>query len=72
MDRSHQKGIAFFEAGRTVSKSEAVTAFIDKTLPVLRRHHEKIRALLPAVRSDAAPNPEGNPETKSQLEQPRR
>ena len=72
MDRSHQKGIAFYEAGLKVAKTEAVKGFIEKTLPVLRRHHEQIKTLQPAVRDPGTPNPEGNPEAKAQLEQPRR
>lgn len=51
MDRSHAKGIAWYEGGRTMAKSDHVKAFIEKTLPVLRKHHEMVKALLPAVQS---------------------
>lgn len=45
MSMGHQKSIALYEAGRKVAKSENVIAFIDKTLPVIKSHAEKIDQL---------------------------
>jgi putative membrane protein len=45
MAMCHEKDIALFEAGKKVAKSDKVTAFIDKTLPVLKAHAEKIQSL---------------------------
>lgn len=47
MDRCHAKDIALFEAAKKVAKSSEVTAFIDKTLPVIKSHAKKINALQP-------------------------
>ncbi len=42
MATCHEKGIALFEAGKKVARSEQITAFADKTLPVLKNHAEHI------------------------------
>ncbi len=43
MAAGHKNSIAFYEAGRKVAKSPGVIAFIEKTLPVIRNHAEKIK-----------------------------
>ncbi len=68
MDMCHEKSIAYFEAGRKVAKSEEVTAFIDKTLPVLKAHAKKIDELHTGARADAG-TPE-KPAVTSQGSQP--
>jgi putative membrane protein len=64
----HEKSITLYEAGRKVAKSSEVTAFIDKTLPVLRRHEEKIRALNPGggIRPGTPPGEPRQPQTSPQ------
>lgn len=42
---SHRKGITLFEEGAKVSKAEPVLTFIEKTLPTLRHHANKIKEL---------------------------
>ena len=42
MTTCHEKGIALFETGKKVAKSEKITAFAEKTLPVLKNHAEHI------------------------------
>jgi predicted outer membrane protein len=41
----HSKSIERFEAAEKIARSAALKAFIDKYLPVLRRHAEQIREL---------------------------
>jgi putative membrane protein len=45
MATSHRKGIVLFEAGAKVSKDEPVLTFIQKTLPTLKHHAEKVKEL---------------------------
>jgi putative membrane protein len=52
MQHCHNRSIALHEAGRKVAKNQAVIAHIDKTLPVIRTHLEKITALQPGKRAD--------------------
>lgn len=53
MQHCHNQSIALYEAGRKVAKHKAIIAHIDKTLPVLRTHLEKIQGLQPGKRADA-------------------
>jgi putative membrane protein len=52
MQHCHNRSIALHEAGSKVAKNEAVTAHINKTLPVIRTHLQKIQALQPGKRAD--------------------
>jgi|GEM_PF-2191767 len=58
MAMCHEKNIAYYEAGKKVAKSAPVTAFIDKTLPVIKRHAEKIEELRRGDRPDAGTRPD--------------
>jgi putative membrane protein len=74
MDHCHAKDIALFEAGKKVAKSSEITAFIDKTLPVIKSHAEKIDALQPSSssRSDSGVSPgKTSPEAPRRNEAPR-
>jgi len=68
--RCHEKDIALFEAGKKVAKSQQLTAFIDKTLPVLRNHAEKLEELGPAPPKpgtrpgEPRPGPDPTPDSK--------
>lgn len=42
MATCHERAIALFEAAKKLAKAEQVTAFIEKTLPVLKNHAEHI------------------------------
>lgn len=53
MSMCHEEGVAWYEAGRKVAKSEQVTVYIEKTLPVLKAHAAKIRELHTGTRPDA-------------------
>ena len=53
MNMCHEKGIAWYEDGRKMAKAEPLVAYIDKTLPVLKAHHAKIRELHTGTRPDA-------------------
>jgi len=58
MAACHANDMALFEAGKKVSTSREVTAFIDKTLPVIQRRSEKINLMGPgAHRPDAGNSP---------------
>ncbi|HWB02107.1 MAG TPA: DUF4142 domain-containing protein [Verrucomicrobiales bacterium] len=79
MDQCHAKDIALFEAGKKVAKSSEVTAFIDKTLPVIKSHAQKIDTLQPGSPvtpgSDASPGIPSRDESqpgKNSPEVPRR
>jgi putative membrane protein len=74
MEHCHAKDIALFEAGKKVAKSSEVTAFIDKTLPVIKSHAQKIGALQPdsPTSSDSGVSPGKNsPEIPRRAETPR-
>jgi putative membrane protein len=74
IDNCHAKDIALFEAGKKVAKSSEVTAFIDKTLPVIKSHAQKIDALRPdsPTSSDSGVSPGKNsPEIPRRDETPR-
>ena len=54
MHKCHNKSIAFMEAGRKVSKSDGVIAFIEKTLPVIKGHTKMIGELHVATPDEGA------------------
>jgi putative membrane protein len=59
MASCHANDIAGFEAGKKVATSRGVTAFIDKTLPIILRRSEKINLMGPGSHSS-----EGSPPKK--------
>ena len=60
MSESHSRSIALFEAARNIAKSPKLTAFIEKTLPVIKSHAAKLD-LMNDTPGD--PQPEPNPPT---------
>ena len=75
MASGHEKGISLFEAGQKVSKEKQVTAFIDKTLPVLRNHAQKIAEIggwetRPGPRPKPVVDPAPEAETKAAADRP--
>jgi putative membrane protein len=55
----HQNNIEFYEAGKALAKNADVTAHINKTLPLLKSHSEKVENLKAAreKEGDTAPRP---------------
>jgi putative membrane protein len=57
----HATNVSFYEAGKKVAKNSEVTAYIDKALPVLKSHSEKIEAVKAKIESvksgDTTPKP---------------
>ena len=41
----HKNNVEFYEAGKKIAKDPAVIAYIDKVLPVLKEHSEKLESL---------------------------
>lgn len=57
MATRHEKGIALFEAGKKAAKAEQLTAFIEKTLPMLKHHAEHIAKVGGWETRDPVPRP---------------